>query len=205
LFNYALHRKVPKNLQEEEAIFKQLPFAQKLQQDAIALAQTMVRHGLEKAEDAYDMRNGNVQYWDYIDQFKPKYKEKVLRRAEELAKQLKQNFYAHPEQFPMPAKQQGGAGAPPGGAPPAMASTDKPLITAIAKIMRDEKLYEDTKNDTKASPREVESFVLPDGHILVKTGLIYSIKFGNEKISFTAAKDEAIKVAMENIAAREML
>ncbi len=179
LFNYALHRKVPKNLQEEEAIFNQLPYEQKLQQDAIGLAQTMVRHGLEKAEDAYDMRNGHVQYWDYIDQFKPKYKQKVLDRAEQLAKELKHNFYAHPEQFPMPSKQQPGAGGGAGGPPPAMGSSNTLM--------------------------QVESFVLPDGHILVRTGSDYSVKLGSKNISFTATKDEAIKVAMQKIAAREML
>jgi len=170
-FNYALHRKVPKNLQEEEAIFNQIPFQQRLQQDATGLAQTMVRHGLEKAEDAYDMRAGNVQYWDYVEKYHPKYRERVLQKAEELAKQLMHDFYAHPEKFPMPSKQQGGAGGapPPFGAPPAMAS-----------------------------------FVLPNGRILVKAGEVYTVKLANEEIAFTADENEAIDVAMQKIAAREM-
>lgn len=167
MFNYALHRnKVPPKLQQEEFLFNKLPFAQKLQQDATALAQTMVYHGLKDAVDAYDMRNGNVQYWDYVEMFHPKYKDKVLRKAEELAKQLSNDFQNHPEKFPMPAPQQGGAGgAPPGGA--------------------------------------MASLILPDGRILIKKASVYSVKVDGEEITFLSEPADAIRVAMEKIAARE--
>jgi hypothetical protein len=50
--------------------------------------------------------------------------------------------------------------------------------------------------------RMVESFVLPSGHVLVKSGSSYSMNVSGETISFSATEDEAFIVAMKNIAAR---
>lgn len=161
---------MPKNLQEERAIFRSKPFEQKLTEDAGSVAKTMVRHGLEDPLDAFDKQD-NVQYWEYVKQFHPDYLNKVLERAKVVAKDFKYKWENHPEMFPMPAPQQpGGGGAPP------MASTKK---------------------------KTIESFVLPDGHVLVKSGSLYSINVSGETISFSAAPKDAFVIAMGKISARK--
>lgn len=120
MFNFARHRHnpVPKQYQQEQLVFESKPIDQKLQEDALSLAQTMVRHGLKKPEDAYALQDVGVEYWQFINEFHPDYKEKVFQKAELLAEQLGSDFRVHPEMFPMPAPPQpggGGAGAPPPG------------------------------------------------------------------------------------------
>jgi len=171
------HTPVPDHLKEEEALFKRIPFEQKLQADAMALAQTMILRGLDNPELAYRLKSSAVQYWEYVDKFHPKYKEKVFHKAKELAHQLKQSWEHHPEQFPMPAPQQPGGGGGMGG----MAASEKRTVESGFK-----------------------SWVLPNGNILVKNGSTYSVKVDEATISFSAPENEAIVLALQKIAAREI-
>lgn len=51
--------------------------------------------------------------------------------------------------------------------------------------------------------RVVEAIILPNGAVLVRNGTMYSVNNGRDEIMFSADPDQAIKVAMSKIAARE--
>lgn len=147
MFNLARHRNnnVPDRLQDEGVLFQaRINNPQSLMEDAQHLAFTMVRHGLHSAEEGLN-EQGNVEFWEYVKKFHPKYLDKVFELAEQLAKKLSHDFFNHPEKFPIPAGGQGGGGGgmggpggggppppggDPGGAPPPMASSNKRTVIA---------------------------------------------------------------------------
>ena len=173
MFNLA-RKKVPEYLAQEDAIFRSKPFAQKLQEDSMSLAQTMVTHGLEP-EDAFELRSSGVEYWEYVSMFHPHYKQKVFQRAKEMSEQFRHQWDNHPEQFPMPSPKQ------PGGGMGGTAATDKKSVYA-----------------------EIKTVVLPDGKLLIRQGPTYSIRLKDETLYFSANENEAIKVAMEKLSSRDM-
>ena len=111
MFNLAKKRRegTPRRFRQEESIFKSKPLDQKLQEDALGIARIMVGNGLEEPEDAL-AKAGEVEYWDYIRELRPRYLEKVLKRAKEMGAALAKDFREHPEKFPFPQKQKGGPG-----------------------------------------------------------------------------------------------
>lgn len=135
---------------QERIVFQSQPFPQRLAADAKALAQTMALHGMADPHDAL-AQQGYVEYWSYVKEFHPKYLAKVMQQAEVMAKQLSSDFQNHPENFPLPAKDQGGGaggmgGGDAGGAPPpATAANENRMVLGCLK-----------------------AFVLPDGTVVVK-------------------------------------
>ena len=168
MFNLSAQRNDSDQYKQERIVFKSQPFPQRLQADAKALSETMALHGMDNPEDAL-AQQGYVEYWNYVKEFHPNYLKKVMHQAKIMAKQLATDFKDHPENFPLPAKNQGGEGGMGGGgggAPPpgAAASSEKRSVFACLK-----------------------AFVLPDGTVIVKKanedGRETALESGKEKKS----------------------
>ena len=127
MFNFARKRNgdLSKNMVRQKTIFESKPFEQRLKEDGFSLAKIMVGNGLAEPEDALS-HMGGVEYWQYVGKYEPDYLEKVLEQTGKIAKKFSSDFFAHPEKYPLPAKQ------PPGGAPGgATASAKKRIIVAL--------------------------------------------------------------------------
>jgi hypothetical protein len=172
MFNLARKRnKVPDSLMDEKAVFEdRIKKPQSLEEDASHLAVTMVRHGLDRGEDGM-AEQADVEYWDYVKKFRPKYLRKVFEKAEAIAKQLAEDFKSHPEKFPLPPPPGGPGGG--GGGGGMFGSQNKRIVTA-----------------------ENEASVLPNGLVLVRRGTAYYMVVGGKRVCFSSAPEDAAAKAM---------